>query len=84
MRVVRACAVAIAAFAWAASCTFKPDLSRYEGCDAGGSCSAGYQCLVSEQICIPSCADPPLCGQDAGPDAGPIALSVNPETFPLA
>jgi len=83
VRAGRACAAAaLAAFAWAASCTFKPDLSRYEPCGPGDSCSAGYQCLGSAQICIPACEDPPLCG--AEPDAGPPELSVSPEVLPFA
>ncbi|HVE87566.1 MAG TPA: Ig domain-containing protein [Myxococcales bacterium] len=87
---MRARAIAIVTCAWAISCAFKPDLSRYPPCGAGDTCPDGYQCLSSEQICLPSCDDPPLCGQQLpdGGDAGDATdagqLSVSPEALPPA
>jgi hypothetical protein len=66
----------------ALGCAFKPDLSRYQSCDAGDTCPAGYQCLASEQVCLPSCGDPPLCGADGGLAIGPEALPPAVETRP--
>jgi len=67
----------------ALSCTFSPDLSRYEVCDAGPSCPAGYECWAAENRCVPSCSTAPSCGPnpDAGADAGLVVL---PAALPAA
>jgi hypothetical protein len=58
------------------SCTFAPDLSRYEPCADDGTCPTNFVCLREAARCIPTCelsaCDPPDAGTpDAGtPDAG--------------
>ncbi|MCY1018518.1 putative Ig domain-containing protein [Pyxidicoccus sp. MSG2] len=67
-----------------AACTFAPDLSRYDSCDAQGACPSGFTCLASESRCVPDCGELDTCepvdptpgadagdsGTDAGADAG--------------